>query len=149
MARNFTKHYETYGDEDFTIYDGEFEEEDTRHEDAYYANGGEGCLDEDHNDAITKDAVESIIKENARELKKIQALKHSVDLQKEMTDEEYQHFLWEQKQEQYYTRFQIFLTEFRMYVPDMLEARNNFHAHQGILMSGNLINLDQQKLFYF
>ena len=155
MSRNYTKHYLEHGDDDFNIYEGEPEEKEvTTHQNAHFANGGEGFwgggFDDEYLEAIIEDAVEMHFREIDREEQKKQALKHSEDLDKEMTEEDYQRFIHEQLREQHrYKWFQLVLDEFKHYVPDMLAARMQFQVHQGIPMSGKLMDLEKKQLFYF
>ena len=154
MSRNFTKQYEKFGDEDFTIYDGEPDEDwVTTNEDAYYAKGGDVFLDGfdvNHLNAIVDDAIETFSREDEREKQKAIALQHSKDLDKNMSDEEYQKFLIDQHRERHrYLLFQTVLDEFHNYVPDMIEARTQFYKHIGIPMSKKLIDLDKKPLFYY
>jgi len=154
MARNFTNHYLTYGD-DFNIYDGEPEEKEiTKHEDAYYAAGGEGLVygwfEEEYIDAIIADEFAMVEREVLREQEKAQALRHAAELDKEMSEEEHMRFVHEQRKEQHrFKGFQLVLDEFHNYVPKMLRARSMFLEHAGLPMSGKLMALEQKKLFYY
>ena len=154
MSRNYTKHYEKYGDDDFNIYEGEPEEEiGTMHRDAYFANGGEGFLqgtwDQDHIDAITDDIFDMYDRKDEAEQQKLQALKHSENLDKELSEEEYQHFIHKQYREIIYNRFCRVIQEFQNYIPDMLDAKKKYFEDLGIPMSSKLMALEQKKLFYF
>jgi len=156
MARNFTKHYLTYGEDDFDIYEGETpEEEITTHEEAYFAGGGEGPMyggfDEEHIDAIIDDSVAMFERELVRKEARDQALRHAEDLlNEEMSEEDYLRFLHNQRKEHHRDRgFQLVLDEFHNYVPEMLEARKMFLEHAGLPMLGKLMELEQKKLFYF
>ena len=153
MSRNFTQHYLQHGDDDFNIYEGEPEEDMvTTHEDAYFANGGEGMLfgtiDNEHLEAIIADAVVTVLHEDAAIQQRTRYMQHSEDLNREMSEEEYQRFMHEQYREKHrYTLFQLVLDEFHHYVPDMLEARKLFHEHMGIPMASKLMELEKKKLF--
>ena len=153
MSRNFTQHYLEHGDDDFNIYEGEPEEEEvTTHEDAYFANGGEGFYhgtwDNDHINAIVADVVDTFAREDAAMQQRTRYMQHSEDLNREMSEEEYQRFMHEQYREKHrYTLFQLVLDEFHHYVPDMLEARKMFQEHVGIPMASKLMELEKKKFF--
>jgi hypothetical protein len=148
MSRNFTKHYEKYGEDDFTIYDGHSDdaEEYTHSEDAHFANGGDGSLDNSHVEAIINDAVDYALRDSQ---KQIQAIEHSNYLDIQMSEEEYQQFFQKQCEYHHVWMFHFVLKEFHHYVPPMLEARKMFQKEIGIQMSGKLIELEKKKLFYF
>ena len=80
-----------------------------------------------------------------------QALQHAENLNRSISDEEYEQFLISQDRERHrYHLFQSVLDEFSHYVPAMLEARSMFQEHLGISMSGNLQKLEKirQDMFY-
>ena len=149
MSRNFTKHYEKHGEDDFNIYDGHSDdaEEYTHHEDAYFANGGDGYLDESHVKAVINDAVDYVLRDATQQYK---AMQHSNYLDAEMSEEEYQRFLHEQRREYHRSKlFHSVLEEFHHFVPSMLEAKKMFQKDMGIQMSTKLMDLEKKKLFYF
>ena len=154
MSRNYTKDYMKYGEEDYNIYEGEPKEEMlTKHEDAYYANGGEGIyhgtFDNDHIDAIIEDIRDDYRRDWDKHIEKVLYLDHAADLEYDMSEQEYQHFMHEQYRYKHLYKYQLVLDEIKHYVPDMLYARKMYHEHQEIAMSGNLIQLEKKQLFYF
>ena len=87
------------------------------------------------------------LRRNEEEMKKReQSAKLGEELDRKITDEEYEQFLISQDREKHrYHFYQLILDEFESYVPDMLEARQIFQEHLGIPMAGKLITLDQKR----
>jgi len=146
MSRN--NFYEPEGN--FTIYEG--------HEHLYEDNDWEDDDDEEYEYAYghyfhvsTKPGLTYTQKQQQLQQERDQALQHAENLNRHISDDEYEQFLISQDREKHrYHLFQVVLDEFDHYVPEMLEARAMFHEHLGISMSGNLQKLEKmrQDAFY-
>jgi hypothetical protein len=131
------------------VYDGH--EELYEYDEDYYVNDPyyDDC-DEINYVGENKENEKSIqkwIKSNEEEMKKREkCAKLADELNRNITDEEYELFLISQDREKHrYHLYQLILDEFESYVPDMLEARQIFQEHLGIPMAGKLISLDQKR----
>jgi hypothetical protein len=99
----------------------------------------------------TKSTLSYAQKQQQLQQERDQALQHAENLNRQISDEEYEQFLISQDRERHrYHLFQQVLDEFTHYVPAMLEARTMFQEHLGIPMSGNLQKLEnkRQEMFY-
>jgi len=148
MSNNLTNYYLKNGDRgNFTVYDG--------HEDLYDYDDDLDCNYYDECDGINyiaenkenEKSIQKWIKSNDEEIKKREkSAKLGEELNRKITDEEYEQFLISQDREKHrYHLYQLILDEFESYVPDMLEARQIFQEHLGIPMAGKLITLDQKR----
>jgi len=150
MSKNLTNYYLKNGDRgNFTVYDGH--EELYEYDEDYYVNDpyNDDC-DEINYVGENKENEKSIqkwIKSNEEEMKKREkCAKLADELNRKITDEEYELFLIGQDREKHrYHLYQLILDEFESYVPDMLEARQIFQEHLGIPMAGKLITLDKKR----
>jgi hypothetical protein len=155
MSNNLTNYYLKYGDRgNFTVYDGheelyENDDEDYYENDPYY-DDCDGIRDGVYYVGENKEnepLIQRWIKRKEEEMKKREkSAKLGEELDRKITDEEYEQFLISQDREKHrYHLYQLILDEFESYVPDMLEARQIFQEHLGISMAGKLISLDQKR----
>jgi hypothetical protein len=96
---------------------------------------------------ITKHSEKKLLNyENNFKLKKEIALKNSNDIERVITDEEYEKFKEDQRRYKIEYNFCRVIDEIKSYVKDMLDARTSFYSHQDITMSPKF-NLIDSKIY--
>lgn len=82
--------------------------------------------------------------ENNFNLKKENALKISKDIERIMSDEEYEKFKEDQRRYKIEYNFCYVIDEIKSYVKDMLNARTSFYSHQDMTMSPKFNIIDNK-----
>lgn len=138
--------YEPAGN--FTIYDGH----EHLYDDSDWNEAEDDVYEYSHYFNVSiRSGQSNVQKQQQLQQTRDKALQHADNLNRLISDEEYEQFLISQDRERHrYHLFQQVLDEFTHYVPLMLEARSMFQEHLGISMSGNLQKLEKirQEMFY-
>jgi hypothetical protein len=134
-----------YDQEDFSIYDGHSDENNTSvYEDEYFTNGGENNLN-----AIIYDSIETCRQNQKSEEEKLKALHQANKLDIQMTEEEYIQFIQNQAYFKHKYNYVNVLEEIHTYVIPMLNAKKSFYAEVNLMTSPNIAKLENKKLFYY
>lgn len=154
MSRNYLHDYQSgyLEDEgDFNIYDGDEIEESTTFQDEYESNHNlpVGFIDNGLANAIIKDCKVDRLNYIKSELFKRYAVQRSEDINKKITDEEYELFLYNQAKYKHEYIYSMVVKEINDYVKPMISARHHYYNLMGMPMNSRLIELDKEVHYLF
>ena len=139
-----------YDQEDFSIYDGHSDENDTSvYEDEYFTNSDENNLNNAHLNAIIYDSIETCRQNQKTEEEKLKALHQVNKLDTQMTEEEYIQFIQNQAYFKHKYNYVKVLEEIHIYLIPRLNAKKSFYAEVNLMTSPNIAKLENKKLFYY